>query len=64
MPALQALAGPAPPNLVLIDAQGTVLANGWQGRHYRGLQPVLQEWWKRACAQQQAHCPDDGVQPR
>jgi len=59
MPALQALAGLAPPNLVLIDADGTVLANGWQGRRYEGLQPVLKEWTKRACAQQQAHCPPD-----
>ena len=59
MPALQALAGLAPPNLVLIDADGTVLANGWQGRRYEGLQPVLKEWMKRACAQQQARCPPD-----
>ncbi|MFY1080075.1 hypothetical protein, partial [Escherichia coli] len=53
MPALQALAGLAPPNLVLIDADGTVLANGWQGRRYEGLQAVLKEWTKRACAQEQ-----------
>ncbi len=59
MPALQALAGLAPPNMVLIDADGTVLANGWQGRRYEGLQPVLKEWMKRACAQQQARCPPD-----
>ncbi|WMJ69462.1 thioredoxin-like domain-containing protein [Stenotrophomonas sp. 24(2023)] len=56
MPQLQALAGPAPPNLVLIDAQGNVLANGWHGRRYDGLQPVLKEWWKRACAQEGARC--------
>lgn len=57
MPALQALAGLGPPNLVLIDAHGNVLANGWQGRRYDGLQPVLKEWTKRACAQEQARCP-------
>ena len=57
MPALQALAGLAPPNLVLINADGQVLANGWQGRRYEGLQPVLKEWTKRACAQEQARCP-------
>ena len=64
MPQLQALAGPAPPNLVLIDAQGRVLANGWQGRRYEGLQPVLKEWTKRACAQEQAHCPNAGIHSR
>lgn len=57
MPALQALAGLGPPNLVLIDAEGTVLANGWHGRRYEGLQPVLKEWQARACAQPQARCP-------
>ncbi|MGS7840447.1 thioredoxin-like domain-containing protein [Stenotrophomonas forensis] len=57
MPALQALAGLGPPNLVLIDAYGNVLANGWQGRRYEGLQPVLKAWTKQACAQQQARCP-------
>jgi len=44
LPAIAALAGPAPPNLVLIDRTGQVLANGWEGRHYHGLQPVLQTW--------------------
>lgn len=57
MPVLQALAGPAPPNLVLIDAEGRVLANGWHGRRYEGLQPVLKLWRARACAQEQARCP-------
>ncbi|KAG1401467.1 hypothetical protein G6F59_013036 [Rhizopus arrhizus] len=61
MPALQALAGLAPPNLVLIDADGKVLANGWQGRRYEGLQPVLKQWTKQACAQQQARCPPESV---
>ncbi|HDS1213686.1 TPA: redoxin domain-containing protein [Stenotrophomonas maltophilia] len=64
MPALQALAGLAPPNLVLINADGTVLANGWQGRRYEGLQAVLKEWTKRACAQEQARCPNGAIQPR
>ncbi|HGM6068574.1 TPA: thioredoxin-like domain-containing protein [Stenotrophomonas maltophilia] len=59
MPALQALAGLGPPNLVLIDADGNVLANGWQGWRYEGLQPVLKAWTKQACAQQQARCPPD-----
>lgn len=57
MPAVQALAGLGPPNLVLIDVDGNVLANGWQGRRYQGLQPVLKEWTARACAQPQARCP-------
>ncbi|KAF1016834.1 MAG: hypothetical protein GAK31_00093 [Stenotrophomonas maltophilia] len=54
---LQAVVGLAPPNLVLIDADGQVLANGWHGRRYDGLQPVLKTWWAQACAQPQAHCP-------
>lgn len=44
LPALQALAGPAPPNLVLIDRGGRVIASGWQGRRYAGLQTVLADW--------------------
>ncbi|WP_369038997.1 thioredoxin-like domain-containing protein [Stenotrophomonas maltophilia] len=64
MPALQALAGPAPPNLVLIDADGRVLANGWQGHRYEGLQPVLKAWTERACAQQQARCADGDIPSR
>jgi len=42
--AVQALAGAAPPNLVLIDRDGQVIANGWEGRRYLGLQSVLQQW--------------------
>jgi len=44
LPAIAALAGPAPPNLVLIDRAGNVLASGWKGRRYHGLEPVLQTW--------------------
>lgn len=42
--AIRALAGLAPPNLVLLDRDGSVLANGWRGRRYQGLQPVLTAW--------------------
>jgi len=44
LPTLHALAGPAPPNLVLIDRHGEVLASAWDGRRYHGLQPVLRAW--------------------
>lgn len=44
LPALQRLAGEAPPNLVLIDRDGAVLASAWQGLHYRGPAAVLREW--------------------
>ncbi|MGH8032389.1 MAG: thioredoxin-like domain-containing protein [Luteimonas sp.] len=44
LPTLRALGGPAPPNLVLIDHDGRVLASGWRGRHYDGLAPVLKTW--------------------
>jgi len=44
LPALNALAGPAPPNLVLIDRSGHVLASGWDGRRWLGLQQVLHTW--------------------
>ncbi|MEZ0472806.1 thioredoxin-like domain-containing protein [Luteimonas salinilitoris] len=44
LPAIRALGGPAPPNLVLIDRDGTVIASGWHGRRYAGLQPVLTAW--------------------
>jgi len=44
LPAVAALAGPAPPNLVLIDENGNVLASAWEGRRYTGLQGVLQQW--------------------
>lgn len=50
LPAIRRLGGLAPPNLVLVDRQGTVLASGWEGRRYRGLQPVLQEWMTRLSA--------------
>jgi len=44
LPAIHALAGTAPPNLVLIDRAGNILASGWKGRRYLGLQSVLQVW--------------------
>lgn len=44
LPAVRALGGPAPPNLVLLDRDGTVLASGWHGRRYGGLQSVLKTW--------------------
>jgi thiol-disulfide isomerase/thioredoxin len=44
LPAIRALGGPAPPNLVLLDRAGTVIASGWQGRRFTGLQPVLAAW--------------------
>ncbi|CAD0355637.1 thioredoxin-like domain-containing protein [Xanthomonas hortorum] len=44
LPALRRLAGTAPPNLVLLDRAGNVLASGWEGRHYIGLTPVLRTW--------------------
>jgi len=44
LPAIQALAGAAPPNLVLIDTNGHVIASTWEGRRYLGLQSVLQHW--------------------
>ena len=42
--AIRALGGTAPPNLVLVDRQGRVLASAWDGRRYSGLQQVLQHW--------------------
>lgn len=44
LPALRRLAGAAPPNLVLLDRAGNVLASGWEGRRYIGLTPVLRTW--------------------
>jgi thiol-disulfide isomerase/thioredoxin len=44
LPAIRALGGAAPPNLVLLDRDGTVLASGWQGRRYLGVQSVLEAW--------------------
>ena len=44
LPSIRALGGMAPPNLVLVDRAGRVLASGWDGRRYRGLQPVLATW--------------------
>lgn len=44
LPRVRALGGPAPPNLVLVDRHGQVLASGWEGRRRTGLQPVLEAW--------------------
>jgi len=50
LPAIGALAGPAPPNLVLINRQGELLASGWDGRRWLGLQQVLHVWTQRFIA--------------
>lgn len=42
--ALRALGGTAPPNLVLVDREGRVIANAWDGHRYLGLQKVLKAW--------------------
>jgi len=44
LPAIGALAGPAPPNLVLIGEDGQIIASAWDGRRYLGLHGVLQQW--------------------
>jgi thiol-disulfide isomerase/thioredoxin len=54
LPAIQALAGPAPPNLVLVDREGKVLAGGWEGHRFRGLQPVLDAWGRALTGPPQA----------
>jgi len=41
---IRLLAGKAPPNLVLIDRSGRVLANAWAGDHYAGPSMVLAAW--------------------
>lgn len=46
MPAVKRLAGPAPPNLMLIGRDGQVIASGWQEHRYIGLKPVLDAWLK------------------
>jgi thiol-disulfide isomerase/thioredoxin len=44
IPALHRLAGNAPPNLVLLDREGNVLASAWQGNRYLGLEAVMRRW--------------------
>lgn len=44
LPAIRALGGPAPPNLVLLGDDGSVIASGWHDRRFTGLQPVLAAW--------------------
>lgn len=69
LPSVRALGGAAPPNLVLIDRQGRVLASAWSGRRYTGLQPVLDAWLQavqmpEAAAQACATQPQPaGLQP-
>lgn len=46
LPAVQALAGKAPPNLVLLDRAGRVLASAWDGDTYTGPTSVLAVWLK------------------
>lgn len=43
-PALRALAGHGPPNLVLVDRAGRVLASGWERDRYCGPSAVLKTW--------------------
>jgi len=47
LPAIGALAGPAPPNLVLVGREGELLASAWDGRRWLGLQQVLHTWTQR-----------------
>jgi len=42
--ALRAAAGPAPPNLLLIDRDGHTLASAWNGRRHEGMKQVLERW--------------------
>jgi thiol-disulfide isomerase/thioredoxin len=44
LPGIQILAGKAPPNLVLIDRTGRVLASAWAGDSYLGPTAVLAAW--------------------
>lgn len=48
LPAIRRLGGVAPPALVVIDRDGRVLDSAWDGRRYRGLQPVLATWLEHA----------------
>lgn len=48
LPALRRLAGPAPPNLVLLDRGGDVRASAWQGRRYLGPAAVMRRWLELA----------------
>lgn len=48
IPALRRLAGRAPPNLVLLDREGNVLASAWHGNRYLGPATVMQRWLELA----------------
>lgn len=56
IPGLRGLSGLGPPNLVLLDRQGRILGNGWQGRRHVGLQPVMRQWLDNVCAHG-SRCP-------
>ncbi len=62
LPAVRALGGIAPPNLVLIDRHGRVIASGWQGRRYTGLAPVLKAWTASAALPTEHTGPSPRVQ--
>lgn len=62
LPAVRKLGGPAPPNLVLVDRDGRVLAGGWNGRRYSGLQPVLRAWLRHAETPNSAKSPPPAPQ--
>lgn len=47
LPAVRLLAGKGPPNLVLIDRQGRILASAWQDGAYLGTAKVLRLWVER-----------------
>ncbi|KLJ00763.1 thioredoxin-like domain-containing protein [Luteimonas sp. FCS-9] len=69
MPAVRRLGGIAPPNLVVIAPDGTVLANGWDGNRYAGLAPVLETWLAaaRSSTREPMHPPPSarpGLHPR
>lgn len=51
LPEIRALAGAAPPNLVLVDGDGRILADAWDGRRRVGLAPVLRAWLQAFAAE-------------
>ena len=62
LPAIRALGGMAPPNLVLVDRDGRVRASAWRGRQRTGLQAVLQQWTEHV-APAQAHATPEPSLP-
>ena len=61
LPAVRALGGMAPPNLVLVDRDGRVLASAWRGRQRTGLQAVLQQWTEHVAPAQVRATPDPSL---